>query len=109
MKSTVDGDIKLSNIEIAFSPILTLLSMAKSKEDISDEKKLDPNSADKKEAYLAKSREKIDKDVNNYGGKSKGKNIIEGIKVEQKDLADIQQVTEDVKARTISDDEERSH
>ena len=109
MKTTVDGDIKLSFMQIVFSPILSLWSMAKSKEDIIDEIDLNPDSSDKKEAYLAKSREKIDEDVNNYGGKGKGKNKIEGIKVKPENLGNTEQTPENVQEKTISDDEERSH
>ena len=109
MKNVVDGDVKLSYIEIAFSPILSLWSMAKSKEDIIDEIDLNPDSSDKKEAYLAKSREKIDEDVNNYGGKGKGKNKIEGIKVKLENLGNTEQTLESVQKRTISDDKEIEH
>ena len=111
MKNTVDGDVKLSFVQILFSPILSLLSMANSKEDISDEIELNPNSSDKIEAYLAKNQDEVDGKVNNYGGKgnSKKQKGIEGIEVSKEKLGNIEQVQQPVQGKTISDDNERSH
>ena len=60
MKRT-DGSVKSSNIEVIFAPILSLLSMVNNGIDVNDED-LDPNSSNKLEAYLARDKDRIEKD-----------------------------------------------
>ena len=60
MKRT-DGSVKSNNIEVIFAPILSLLSMVNNGIDVNDED-LDPNSSNKLEAYLARDKDRIEKD-----------------------------------------------
>ena len=64
-KTNIDGEVKLKVTEIIFSPVITLLNMVKTKNEVADEdKKLNPNSANKLEAYLAKNLDEIENQVN---------------------------------------------
>ena len=109
--SKIDNNIKSNVIEILFSPFLTLVSMANSREDISDEIDLDPNSSNETEAYLANNQYEVDEKVKNYGGKGKT-NKKRGLKELTVNIEDLKkeeqiQVVQQEKGRTISYENER--
>lgn len=91
MKRTADGDVKFSFLEIAFSPILTLISYAKSKEEINTDLDLDLNSSNATEVELAKSQKEIDAKVENFGGSGKAQRqaMLNKTKVNPKDIKPI--------------------
>ena len=60
-------DVKLNFWQILFSPFISLKNMVNSKPDIENDIELNINSNDKQEAALAKSLEKVDSEVQNYG------------------------------------------
>ena len=94
MKNT-DGEIKLSFWEIMFSPFISIKNMITSKNDIDNTIDLNPDSTNKEESDLAKSLEKVDEQVQNYGNSSKAKRreTLNSVKVEKKDLKPVKDKT----------------
>ena len=82
-------DIKLSFWQILFSPFISLKNMVTSKSDVDGDVELNPNSNDKQEAMLAKSYEKVNDEVQNYGSASRAKRneILEKTKVTKDQLS----------------------
>lgn len=83
-------DVKLNFWQILFSPFISLKNMVNSKPDIENDIELNINSNDKQEAALAKSLEKVDSEVQNYGNeqlisekaeKKSHREIVEELKV----------------------------
>ena len=83
-------DVKLNFWQILFSPFISLKNMVNSKPDIENDIELNINSNDKQEAALAKSLEKVDSEVQNYGNeqlisekaeKKSNREIVEKLKV----------------------------
>lgn len=94
----IDGNVKLSPMQIIFSPLLALWNMASSEPDITDEIELNPNSSDRTEAYLASNQDKVDEMVEKYAtrGKAKKQIGIKGIEV------DTERLTNHVPEQTVA-------
>ena len=90
---SVDGDVKLSFLEILFSPFASLKNMVTSKNDVNDDIELEINSNDPIKAELAEKQKEIDEKVDAYGGsgKSQRREMLNQTKVNKKDLGKLKE------------------